>query len=61
MPLRRKDRRQFNLYKYLHYTKKYYFAPDKQSKKVLKSGFTEGQNGEDCIKHGPPWGGFCTQ
>jgi hypothetical protein len=48
MPLRKKGKRQFNLYKYLQYTKKYYFAPDKQSKKLLPSGFTEGQT----------WGGL---
>lgn len=48
MPLRRKGKRQFPLYKYLHYSKKYYFAPDKQSQKVLPSGFTEGQT----------WGGL---
>jgi hypothetical protein len=48
MPLRRKGKRQFNLYKYLQYSKKYYFAPDKQSKKLLPSGFTEGQT----------WGGL---
>ena len=48
MPLRRKGRRQFSLYNYLRYSKKYYFAPDKHSKKLLPSGFTEGQT----------WGGL---
>src|SRR5919198_2447460 len=48
MQLKKKGKRQFRLYNYLQYTKKYYFAPDKQSKKLLPSGFTEGQT----------WGGL---
>jgi hypothetical protein len=48
MPIRRKGKRQFPLYNYLQYSKKFYFAPDKQSQKVLPSGFTEGQT----------WGGL---
>ena len=48
MPLRRKGKRQYPLWNYLHYSRKYYFAADKQSKKMLPSGFTEGQT----------WGGL---
>ena len=43
MPLRRKGRRKFNLYRYTQLMKRYYFAADKQSQRLLPSGFTEGQ------------------